>query len=52
MYECLKSFLIREILDFLHKAVHARTIDLSDSGNLSVIFLWEAAILEYVTFCF
>lgn len=34
MYEYLKNFLIREILDFLYKTIHTRTIDLSGYGNL------------------
>lgn len=36
MYEHLKSFLIREILDFLHEAMHTRAIDLPGSGNCQI----------------
>lgn len=52
MYEYLKNFLIREILDFLYKTIHTRTIDLSGYGNLpnKVIFLWAAAVLGVCCF--
>ena len=36
VYEYLKCFLIREILDFLQKAMHTRAIDSPGSGNCQI----------------